>query len=502
MSGLKSGVILLLMAIPFFAYGAWQVWGLTNVNLIVSEPPSDRGLPGKDQIAAAKAKTEKWVEDIRTVESVTLQFRQPGPGDSVSDEDFKSLIKAIAESSANLTDLEKFLSEVSSPKYEGALKSNYEEWQSSKEKLAKAAKAIDDWFVHSLTGIDSPEAATAVVAGFQRFLDNYTKDSRFSDLTKAASWKVQCRVEVIKALENAAKEPYNKALNLPLPLPTEADSPDVKKALGAPRAIGEQVRLLKIELTQADDARLNLPTRVLTDAKEAIRRAVEWSAKEELLALFADPEPLNDPAKAGEWIAKVALQFTKTQTDTGRSLIRKKVQQFCAAFIPSAAKLDSVVLIKEDQVPRGGVQIDYNSDAKTKSLSDNPNDLNEFNFKTRFLYPDRIIWANGSKYTGTFDVLQPTPKSLVARDFSVARSGVTNWSLNDLTKLKMKCEGEDKKVEGKVVRHGLMDELVGIAPPGTLGRMEWTRENSKIWTRLMVLSDAMEKFPALFESGS
>ncbi|HEV3440360.1 MAG TPA: hypothetical protein VG122_23605, partial [Gemmata sp.] len=433
MSGLKSGVIVLLLAIPFFAYGSWQGLGASRVDLIVSEPPSDKGLPGKDQIAAAKAKIEKWVGDIRTVESVAFQFRQPGASDSVSDDDCKALIKSVAARSADLNDLDKFLSEVGSPKYEGALKSKYEEWQSSKEKLAKAAKAIDDWFLNAPTGIDSPESATAVVAGFQLFLNNYTTDSRFSDPTKVASWKVQCRVEVIKALENAAKEPYTKALKLPLPLPTESDSPDVKKALGAPRAIGEQVRLLKIELNQADDARLTLPSRVLADAKDAIRRADEWAAKEELLALFADPEPLKNPTKAGEWLAKVETQFAKTQTPTGRSLIRTKVQQFCAAFIPTAAKLDSLVMIKGEQFPRNGVTIDYDSDAKTKHLSDNPSDPddpnpNEFNFKTRFLNPDRITWDNGNKFTGTFDVLQPTPKSLIARDFTLARAVVTSWS--------------------------------------------------------------------------
>ncbi|HEV3437260.1 MAG TPA: hypothetical protein VG122_07870, partial [Gemmata sp.] len=60
---------------------------------------------------------------------------------------------------------------------------------------------------------------------------------------------------------------------------------------------------------------------------------------------------------------------------------------------------------------------------------------------------------------------------------------------------------KDKKVEEKMVSHGLLDELVGIAPPGTPGRMVWTKENSRIWTRITVLSDAMGKFPALFESG-
>jgi hypothetical protein len=65
----------------------------------------------------------------------------------------------------------------------------------------------------------------------------------------------------------------------------------------------------------------------------------------------------------------------------------------------------------------------------------------------------------------------------------------------------MKCEGEAGGVEGKAVRRGLLDELVGSSAPGTSSRMVWTKENSRIWTRLTVLSEAMEKFPTLFETG-
>jgi hypothetical protein len=502
MSVLKSGAILLLLAIPFFLYGAWQVQGVTNLNLIAADPPADKGLPSKEQIAANKAAAEKWGGDVRTVESVAFQFRQPGPGDFVSDSDCKNFMKTVAARSADLNDLEKFLSDVGSPKYEGSLKSQYEDWQASKEKLAKAGKAIDDWFVNGLSSIDGPDSATQAVKSFDQLLGKYTNDSRFFDSTKAAVWKVQCRIEVIKSLENVAKEPYNKVLNLPLPLPSESDSPDVKKALGAPRAIRDQVRALTVELNQVEDSRITLPTRVLMDVKDAKSRADEWAAKEELLEIFADPEPLNNPVKAGEWLSKIEVQFTKTQTPSGKSLIRKKVQQFCNAYIPFAAKLDPKVLIKGELTPRISVTIEYNSDAKTKPLSDSPDGLNEFNFRDSYLNFDKIVWDQGQKFTGTPGSLQPTPKSIAARDFTRARADVTNWSNKEVTQLKSKCEGEDKKVEEKMARRGLMDELVGISATGAAGRQAWTEASTKIWTRLTVLSEAMGKFPALFQSDS
>jgi hypothetical protein len=114
---------------------------------------------------------------------------------------------------------------------------------------------------------------------------------------------------------------------------------------------------------------------------------------------------------------------------------------------------------------------------------------------------DQITWNKGQQFRGRAEVLQPTQKSQIARDFTQAREVVINWSVKELAQLKMKCEGEDKKVEEKMVRRGLLDKLGGITPLGTPGLLDWTPANSKIWTRLTVLSDAMGKFPALFETG-
>src|SRR5437867_8660675 len=97
----------------------------------------------------------------------------------------------------------------------------------------------------------------------------------------------------MKALESVAEVPFARALELPLPL--EADSADVRKALGTPRAIREQAKLLQAELTQADEMKLTLPTRVTADAKDALKRADEWAARERLLGLFAEPKLFGNP---------------------------------------------------------------------------------------------------------------------------------------------------------------------------------------------------------------
>src|SRR5436190_2217782 len=64
MSGLKGGAVLVLLAIPLALYAAWQVNGVARTDMIVSDPPADRG-PPKDQLTAAGAKAAAWAAETR-----------------------------------------------------------------------------------------------------------------------------------------------------------------------------------------------------------------------------------------------------------------------------------------------------------------------------------------------------------------------------------------------------------------------------------------------------
>src|SRR5262245_11729206 len=109
MSRLKSGALVLLLAIPFGLYIAWQVQSTARADIAAPEPPSEKGMPGKDQIAASKAKAEKWVGDVRRMSTVALQYRAPGAEDRVEDSACAAVVKSAAARSADLTDLEKFV---------------------------------------------------------------------------------------------------------------------------------------------------------------------------------------------------------------------------------------------------------------------------------------------------------------------------------------------------------------------------------------------------------
>jgi hypothetical protein len=500
MSGLKSGAILLLLVIPFGLYAAWQVQALTRGDLLVSDAPSEKGLPAKEQLAERRAKTEKWAGDVRKASAVALQFRVPGPEDATADAECKALSDAAARRSADLTDLGKFLAGVRNPAFAGDMKKRYKDWYDETESLRLAALEVEKWFDDRDPVIGSQSTAEAEMTRFAQKLDAYTKGNPiFMDRGLVAGWRVRAVARIVTALANTVKAPYQRVLDLPLPLPSEGRNMDMKLALGALAEMKAQAERLDRLAAQAKTDGVALPKDAETARATALQAAREWAASDELLGLFADPELFADPNKATAWLPKVQEQYGRTQVEAGRELIRKKVQQFCDAYVPKAARLDTEVIIRDKPEPRAGVTIEYVAE-KPKPLTDLPDQLNEFNFKTLHKNFDRIVWSNGSKFTGDKDALRPTAKSIAARDFSEARAGVTAWSLAAVNQLKMKCEGSGAALQLKE-RHTLLDELVGTAPGGAAVGPAWTKENTKVWTRLTSLSAAMEKHPTLFEPG-
>jgi len=493
MGRLKSGVVLLLLAVPFALYAAWQVQGVSRADLIVSDPPSEKGLPGREQLAAARAKADKWSEDVRKAAAVTYQFRTPGPDDRAADDECYALARAAGARADELIDLEKFLSDTDDPVFVGALRTRYLEWRASKAELSKAGKAVENWFTTPLPAVDGPEPAAKAVAAFYSLVGEYTRDSRFSDPAKAAGWKVRGRCRVIEALADTARGPYDKVVARPLPLPSEADSPDVRKALGAPRAIREQVKLLQDELTQIEDAKLTVPARAAADARAAVKRADEWAARERLLALFAEPTLFTNPTGAADWLEKVKAQFDRTQSAEDRDLLRRKVQEFCEAFVPRAVELEDFVLIDGKRTRRADVEVEY-FDAKGKShrvpLTNNPDpeSLNEFTVARKFPGERTRVWVGA---TESFpNQLQPTKPSEAAVAFHEARKnvgsgpGMPKWTAKAIDELKIKC----KPVSGEVNK---------LKIPGT----KPDAPAPEIWNRLENLSRGAEADRTLFEKG-
>jgi hypothetical protein len=490
MSGLRSGAIILLLAVPFGLYVAWQVQGVSRVDLIVPDPPSEKGFPGKEQLAATRAKTDRWAGDVQKAAAVAFQFRPHSADDAASDEDCNALAKAAAARAADLTDLERFLSGVERPEYTGSLRPRYQEWQASKAQLAKAEKAVEEWFTNPLPGVDNPEAAAKALgdSGFAALVREYEKDRRFSDPTKAAGWRVRARARVIDLLADAARDPFEKVVNLKLPLPAESESADVRKALGAPRAIAEQAKLLREQQAQIAEAKVALPARVTAEADEALKRAADWAARSQWLALFAEPELFTRPDGAADWLTKVQAQLDKTASNDDRTRLRDKVQEFCDAFIPKVVALDEFVLLDGKKVARGAVSVKYFPQAGGTSerakLTADVNGLNEFNVAERYPGENTLITDGAAEYTPK--QLQPTALSRAAVDYALARTevgtgtGAPKWSAKSVEELKNKC----KAIAGEVNQ---------LKVPG--GKPDTPR----IWDRLESLSRGAAACGPLFE---
>ena len=294
-------------------------------------------------------------------------------------------------------------------------------------------------------------------------------------------------------LESAAEAPFARVLELPLPLPSEANSADVRKALGAPRALREQVRALQAELTHAEDAKLTLPVRVLADAKSAMKRADEWAARERLLALFAEPTLFTNSIGAAEWLAKVNAQFERTSTTDDRLLLRRKVQEFCEAFIPAAVLLDDAVVLDGKRVPRSRVEVKYfpasGGGSMRVKLSADPDGkaLSEFTVAEKYPGEDTLVLFGAAEHYPK--QLKPTEKSKAAVQFLEARrevvggAGTPKWTAKTIDELKNKCKPLAVELNRLVVPGGKPD-----AP-------------SEIWNRIETLSKGAGSCRQLFEKG-
>src|SRR4051812_2581606 len=127
MRGIKGGALLLVLAIPMMLYVAWQVNGVVRTDLIASEVPPDRGKT-KEQLADARGKAAAWSGEAYKTARVAWRYRAPGAEDAVTDETAAELNKTAAARTADLNDLDQFLSDVDAPKFTGKLRESYAKW--------------------------------------------------------------------------------------------------------------------------------------------------------------------------------------------------------------------------------------------------------------------------------------------------------------------------------------------------------------------------------------
>jgi hypothetical protein len=487
-SVIKSGGVLLLLAVPVALYVAWQVNGVVRSDL-VAEPPADRG-PPKEQLEAAAKKTAAWADRVKDTVAFAERYGTAAPADAAAEPDTKTVAKAAAARSAELTDLDQFLSGLDRPTFAGALKAQYTTWREGDKGIKEATAKVTAWLGKPLAvaaRADADEATKEALA----LIAAYANCSKFSDKAQAAAWRVQVRVRVAGALKKLAEEQYAAAVREKLPLKPGGNA--ATAAADTHRALRELIGALDDDLKQADEVKARLDARTRAEAESMGAVADACAAQEKLLGVFAREDLFDNPAGAGAWLKEVDRLYGRTKDDAVRKLIRDKVQQFCDAFIPAEARLDDVVLIKGERVARKDVVVKWDATidgkvvTKVQPLGASADGINEFTLAVNPPGPNAFVVYNGREDLPRD--LKPTRLSEAAKVFGDERRKladsitVPKWSAKSADELKNKC----------VAQKDLVDQLQ--VPGGGS-----PKNGPKIWTRLSGLAAGMAGCPDLFEA--
>ncbi|QJW96774.1 hypothetical protein [Frigoriglobus tundricola] len=484
----RGGGLLLLLAVPFGLYVGWQVNGVARTDMIASAPPADRGAT-KDQLEKAHARTAAWAGEVRKAVAVTWQFRPAGPEDLTPDAAASGVVRASALRSADLNDLDLFLSGVERPTFAGKLKASYDRWVVDANQARQDEREVRAWLARPPAVASTADANKALDAA-TKLINQYSERSRFTDRAKTASWRVQSRLVVVKALAAQADTQYRTAVAVKLPL--KAGNNEIETAVETLTGVRTLIDELRAAEKQADEERvpLNEKLRGEIDAQGAV--ADQCRASLELLKLFARPDLFTNPDGAAAWLKQVGDQYADTKDEKTKALLREKVQEFCDAFVPEKVRLDDAVLLKGERVSRAEVKVKFprgDGTSEIVELSAAADGLNEFNVTERHPGDSTFIKYNGEQYPKH---LQPTDLSRAAVVFMSERNKVglgtrgPKWTVQSVTQLKNACEAKMELVDK-------MDRLKAPKPAD---------DELKIRTRLQSLLDGLKAAPALVGSGS
>jgi hypothetical protein len=482
----KGGMLLLLvLSTPLAAYAAWHVKGVVRTDMVVSDPPADRG-GSKDQLAAGKDKAVKWASDARKASTVAVQFRGVEPADIPADAGAAEAVRAAAARAADLNDLDQFLSEVDPPKYAGKLKENYHQWNSAAKQARADGRLVTGWLGQPRIVSTATDAGREMKA-LEELLNQYLR-STFSSRRQAAIWRIRGRLQVIRELGARADERYPAAVKLALPLKPGNDA--IKTALDTFAGVKAQVAALENDVKQAEDEKAELTGALRGEKDDRIALAAKCQGREKLLEMFARETLFTDPTGASAWLRDVAAVYQNSKDDADRDQIRKKVQEFCEAFLPLTVRLDDRVMWKDKLVKRGDLSIEYEQAAgaakQFDTLSASPEGVTEFNLAEKYPGPQTDVRYNGAP--GRPSDLKPTALSKAALDYWTYRKAVgpgatgPKWTVKSVQDLKNKCEPQKELVEKlKLVRK--KDDPA-------------SDDELRIWTRLESLLDGLKACPA------
>lgn len=445
MSGWKGGGVLLVLAIPLALYAAWQVKGVARADM-VSDAPPDRG-GTREQLTAAKAGASKFAEDARKASGVALQYRGKDAGDAVTAPAAGEVIKAADERAAYLTDLDQFLNGAKKPNYRSKMAPNFAEWEKDMAATQAANQAVTDWLLKPVSIMVAADGDSRM-RDLEKLLADY-RNTGFASRQTAAQAQVRGRLKVLDQLAKNADTDYPNALDVPLPL--KSGDNKLNATLDALKAVKAHAAALAGEVEQAGLEKADLAP-YQADIDRLKGAAAKSGSRERLLGQFAQSGLFTDPTGAARWLSEVAALHRQSPLED-KPKIRRKVQEFCEAYIPAVARLDDKVLANGMLTARDKVKIktkDANGAPVKAPLSVDPNELTEFNVAV--VHPAATLFAIGDDESFLVK-LKPTELSKAAVLYNEARRAVppgangVKWTAKTVGDLKNKCEAEKKLVD-------------------------------------------------------
>jgi hypothetical protein len=460
--------------------------GVVRTDLIASEVPPDRG-GSKEYLAASRTKAAGWAGEVRKAAGVAWQYRVPGPEDAVADEAAAGLVKAAGARSADLQDLDVFLSDTDAPKFVGHLRESYAKWNVENKQAREDAAAVTAWLANPPPVASTADAVRAMAAAAAH-VNQYTGRSRFSDKGKAAIWQLKARLHVVDALAAAADAQYQSAVREKLPLPPGDNA--VKTALDTLGGVRAQIAGLGNDLKRADEDKVPVEGALRGAVAAKVELDRQYAAGAALLGLFGQKDLFQDPAGAEPWLRQVAAHYANTKKKEDADLIREKAQQFCDGFLPAGVRLDDTVLLRGKPAPRKEVIV---KEPGRPTLSADPDGLNEFKLAAREPMSTLLTYKGDEEWN---EAVAPTALSKAAMAYGVERKAVQTgasgpkWTAKSVEDLKKKCETHKDQ----------LDKVKMLEPknkPKSPDKAE-DDEPLKLWVRLSGLAEGIKRAPELF----
>lgn len=458
MTAWKKRLIALALWVPFALYAAHVVSRAID-HSVTPFPTSP--LPEREKAAKAKAEVKAKADAARAELKAAAAFdpEEIGPHKAVLAERNWAAKNAL---------------QVNDPKpdfkFGGDRKKRFEELAVSQGDLTEKRGKISAWHMREV-----PPDASAHLKDFRDTLLKELRDAEAAEsevigMDLRATYK--CAMASVRPLAETYEREVGKKV-LPL-VGSKHLMEDAKALLQMHREY--RTRTDASPAAQNDLALKGLLERMFGDE-------ADWTARLELLDLFAEEPTEKSPENAKAWFEKVNALYGKLKDEKTKTLIRSKVQHFCNAYVPEKLALDGEVIKGKDRVERSAIKVRYrykvgkpfrDTDAL---LTADPGGLNEFTARDKAQTPKDAEFDAFTHNESPVDV-EPTPQSKAAFEYFKHRQNLTTdtWTATTVA------------------------SIIGKAGPdggdlwNQLSRIGKTAGAYNVYNRLKIVQESIEKY--------